>query len=64
MARAVPGINAPLTQFQPVVYRNQAEQNVVLLILLARFQPFKRSYIASQYVPDFYAIHDKKPVVI
>ena len=33
MARAKAGINAPLTQFQPVVPSNQAEQEAVLLTL-------------------------------
>ena len=33
MARAKADINAPLTQFQPVVPSNQAEQEVVLLTL-------------------------------
>ena len=33
MARAKAGINAPLTQFQPVVPSKQAEQEAVLLTL-------------------------------
>ena len=60
MARAKAGINAPLTQFQPVVPGNQAEQEVILLTLPFTTVPLrdasvllhKPGCLASQYATN------------